>query len=300
MADVRAVHGLRLINAQDMPTRSAMIADTVPPAIVTSAVTLFHMALAITLLLGAPVTGWVVDHLGFAVSYLIASSGHVAVLVVIARMRAGRKAADPDARMESVRSNMREGLRYLRQDAAVRWIVILTWAVFTAGISVMGLLIAAWVDDILALGATGWGLMMVTWGAGGVLVSATLTARGEYGHKGPLFLAAALGFGLTVIGFGLSRSLAAAFFFNGVAGGMHQLLLIVSIASLQNVVPNRLLGRVLALLLLAQGTAQVAGLGVGAIGQLVGLELLYPAAGLVVVLITVAAAASQRPLRALD
>ena len=71
-------------------------------------------------------------------------------------------------------------------------------------------------------------------------------------------------------------------------------------AALQHAVPNRLLGRVMSLLWLAQGIAQVAALGTGALGQVVGLDVLFPLAGVAILLFTLATVAMQRPLRALN
>ena len=289
-----------LINAQDLPTRNAMIADIVPLSRITSAVTIFQLALAVTFLVGAPIAGWAVDHLGFGTTYLLAGIGHLVVLAVVLRMRSGGAAADPDATQQSVLANVRAGIDHMRGDPVVRWIVLLTWVAFTAGMSVMGMLIAAWVGDVLELGATGWGVMAMFWWAGGVLASVALMFRGEYGRKGPLLLGATLVFGLAVLGFGLSRDIAPAFLFNGLAGANFQLIAIVGIASVQAAVPSRLLGRVMALLMLSQGIAQLAGLALGALGQLISLHMLYPAAGLAIVLFALATAALQRPLRTLN
>lgn len=289
-----------LINAQDLPTRNAMIADVVPASMLTSAVTIFQLSLSLTIIVGAPLTGVLIETFGFGVTYLLAGVGHVVVFVAVARMRSGESAADPEAAGESVLDNVRAGIERLRADAVVRWVVLASWVSFTAGMSVMGLLIAAWVRDVLELDAAGWGLLMVSWGAGAVLASGVLALRGEYGHKGPLFLGSMLLFGVAVIGFGFSRELVLAFIFNGIAGATMQLLRIIGVASLQNVVPNRLLGRVMALLMLSQGIAQAAGVAVGGLGQWLGLELLYPAAGLTIVLFTLALVMAQRPLRTLD
>ncbi len=292
--------GFALINAQDLPTRSAMIHDMVPPSRITSAVTIFQLALAGMMLVGAPITGWSIEHLGFGPTYMLAGAPHLVVLLVVLRMSSGGTAADPEATEESVLANVRGGIAYLRTDPAVRWMVLLTWVAFTAGISVIGLLVPAWVRDVLDLDATGWGVMAVFWGIGAVLASVALLSRGEYGQRGPLFLGATLVFGLAILGFSLSGEIAPAFLFNGLAGAAFQVMTIVGIASLQTAVPPRLLGRLMALLMLAPGIAQLAALALGALGQLIGLEVLFPAAGLVIILCTLATAALQRPLRTLN
>ena len=289
--------GFALINAQDLPTRSAMIHDMVPPARVTSAVTIFQLALAGTMLVGSPIAGWSIEHLGFGATYMLAGAPHLIVLLVVLRMRSGGTAADPASTEESVLANVRAGIDILRRDPVVRWIVLLTWIGFATGISVMGLLVAAWVRDVLELGATGWGVMAVFWGIGAVLASLVLMARGEYGLKGPLFLGATLMFGLAILGFSLSRNVASAFLFNALAGAAFQVIVIVGIASVQTAVPPRLLGRVMALLMLAQGIAQVGAFALGALSQLIGMEVLFPAAGVAIMLLTLATVGLQRPLR---
>lgn len=291
---------LGLIDAQDMPARSAMIADTVPGSMLTSAVTIFTMSLSVTMLIGAPATGLLLERFGFGTTYIIAGLGHIIVILALLRMRVSATPADPDAARQSVLSNIRVGLGYLRSDPVVRWIVLASWVSFTIGMSVMGLLIAAWVRDILALDATGWGVMMVFWGVGGLIASGALSLKGEFGRKGPLYLTALFVFGLAVVGFGFSRILIVAFLFNGLAGGMQQWIRILSTASLQHVVPNRVLGRVMSLLILSQGISQTFGLAIGALGQWIGLETLYPAAGFAIIAFAVVLAISQPRLRALD
>ena len=286
-----------VINAQDLPTRNAMIRDVVPEAMVTRAVTLFQLALAVTMLTAGPIAGLSIDHLGFGVTYLIASLGHLIVLAAAWPMRISATAADPQAGDESMLANVRAGIDYLRSDAVVRWVVFATWLGFAAGISVMGLLIAAWASDVLRLDATGWGLMMTTWGGGGVLTAGLLALRHDVRRRGALFLGAMLLFGLSVIAFGLSRNLALAFLFNGTAGAAFMIVHVLGIAIVQGRVPNRLLGRVMGLVLLAQGIAQAVGLAVGGLGQAIGLVLLYPLAGASIVLLAIAVATAQRPLR---
>lgn len=291
---------LGLIDAQDMPARNAMIADVVPNSMLTSAVTIFTMSLSVTMLIAAPASGLLLERFGFGTTYIVAGLGHIVIILALLRMKVSEQPADPDAARESVISNVRVGLARLRSDPVVRWIVLASWVSFTIGMSVMGLLIAAWVRDILELDATGWGVMMVFWGIGGLLASGALSLKGEFGHKGPLYLTALFVFGLAIVGFGYSRILIVAFLFNGLAGGMQQWIRIISTASLQHVVPNRVLGRVMSLLILSQGISQTFGLAIGALGQYIGLEMLYPAAGFAVIAFTVLLAISQPRLRALD
>ena len=286
-----------LWTAQDQPTRTAMVRDVVPASALTSAIMLHQLLMAIAFLPAPLLAGWTIDRFGFATTYLLSGLGHIVVMIALVAMRSPGGVADPTARGESVIQNMRAGFAVMRADPVVRWTILLTWVVLAAALSVMGILIAAWVQDILLLSATGWGWMALCWGIGGLLSSVWLMWRVDSRRKGALFLGSCALMGLSVLAFGLSRSIPAAFFWNGVAGLANALVLTLGIALVQEIVPNRVLGRVTSLLLLSQGLLQVAGLAVGLIAQAVGLPVIYPVAGALVLVVTLAATVAQRPLR---
>ena len=138
--------------------------------------------------------------------------------------------------------------------------------------------------------------MAVFWGLGGLLASVALTYVGEYGGKGPLFIVSSALFGVAVLGFAFSRSLVLSAGFFVVAGVGFQTMVTVNTVIAQQVTPNRLLGRVMSLLWMAQGIARTSGVVIGAVGQLIGLPLLYPLIGALMLGIALLAAL-QRPLR---
>ena len=288
-----------LMTAQDQPTRSAMVRDSVPEALLSRAATQHQMVMSLALLAAAPLIGLSIERLGFAETYLLAGLGHLAVLFAITRMsRSGP--SDPDASAESVFHNLQQGIAVLRQDPVVRWVVFSNWALTALGMSVMGILVAAWLDDILALDASDWGIMVIFWGAGGLLASSWLSWRADLRRTGLWFLGAATLMGFAVMGFGFSRIVIVAFLFNGLVGLAYQFVLTLGVVIIQRQVPNRLLGRVMGLLLLAGGLMQIAGLIVGVIAQAVGLERVYPAAGILMLIYVAVLAVRQRPLRHFD
>ncbi len=284
--------------AQDIPTRAALAGETVPAPIRTSAITMHWLVFAGALVIGAPLTGWMIEVIGFANVYLVAAAMHLLVILGLRAIRARGEPADPDASASSVLENVREGLRYLAQDAAMRWTVILTILALAMGILTMGILVAAWVSDVLLLDAQGWGRLALFWGLGGVLANLALIGARRVSGQGTLFLGGAALLGVSVIGVSASRDVvpaAIAFMFAGFGA---QMVMTVSNAIAQSIVPARLLGRVMGLLWVAQGLAQSSGLFVGLIGQAIGLTVLYPLVGflmVIVVLITII----RSPLRAL-
>lgn len=289
-----------LVQGQDGPTRTSMLRDVVPEAALSSALSFFFMLVSAALLVAAPFSGWSLEHLGIGTTYLISAIGPAAILACALPMKSAGMAADPDAHRESVWENLRGGLRVLAEEPAVRWTVLLTWISTAAGLSVMGVLIGAWVKDVLLLGASGWGNLAVFWGLGSVLSTTYLMTRSSLQHRGWLFLGACGGLGAAVLGFSFSRSIPIAFAFNGMAGVTFMLMNTVSLAIVQAMVPNRVLGRVTGLLLLGGGLMQVTGLLVGLLAAAIGIEHTYTTAACVIMATTALVALRQRPLRVLD
>ena len=289
-----------LMDAQDMPARNALVANVVPVRMRTTAMTLNWLALPVTLLVMMPASAWMIDRLGFATMHVFAAAGHLVVLWMLRRMELRAGAADEAAGGQSVFENVRAGLGYLRTEPAVRWTIYVTWIAMFGGTAAMWILSAAWVRDVLDLGAESWGRIALFWGVGALLASGALATRGEYGRKGQLVLGSAMLVGLSVLGFSLTRSLAGAALFFALGGVASQLLVTVSTAITQQVVPDRLLGRVMGLLILANGIAQLMGVVVGVAAQAAGLATVYLVLGIAMTAFALLIMAWQRPLRTLD
>ena len=288
-----------VINAQDIPTRTAVAAETVPPQMQTMAITLHWLAFACALLIAAPSTGWLIGHIGFANIYLLAMGSHLLTALGLRFLRAGRTAADPDAVHESIVRNVYQGIRYLRTDATMRWAVLLTVIVIASGSVALGILVATWMSDMLHVDAAGWGWLALFWGLGGVLANGFLVSRGNYRRKGLLFLGGAASFGVAVLVFSQTRSLPVVALTFMAGGGGSQLVLAVGSAMAQQQVPRHLLGRVMGLLSLAQGVASLSGFFLALLGQAIGLAILYPLIGVFMLGVT-ALTAIRSPLRHLD
>ena len=182
----------------------------------------------------------------------------------------------------------------------VRWTVILTWASTMLGLSILGVLVSAWASDVLGLNAAGWGRLAFFWGLGSLIAATALTVKDVTRHRGMFFLGWAFIFGLAVLAFSLSRSLTFVHASTALAGGSYMAFTIAGISIVQKTVPNRLLGRVTGLLLLGQGLMQVFALFVGIVARFAGLEAVYLAAAIILIVLTLAVAITQRPLRTLD
>jgi MFS family permease len=289
-----------LMNAQDLAARTALVADVVPAHHLTSAITMNWLAMAVVMLVANFLGGTLVEVLGFGVTYAIGVAPHLIIVALLWAMRLRAGPADVHARDRSLLANVADGIAYLRQDQAVRWTVLLMWIAVFGGMNVLWTLGAAWMHDVMHLGAAGWSRLTIFWSVGMIAASVLLVTRGTYRGKGRVFIGAGVLYGVAVVVYAFSRSIpltGVAMLFGGLAFQLQQT---VGTAILQIVVPRHLLGRVTALLFLAPGLAQASGLPIGLIGQAAGMEVLFPIVGAIMLGSGVAIAIVQRPLRTLD
>ncbi|MSP22815.1 MAG: MFS transporter [Dehalococcoidia bacterium] len=289
-----------LMNAQDLAARTALVSDVVPTHHLTSAVTLNWLVMAVVMLLANFLGGTLVEALGFGPTYAIGVVPHLAIVGLLWKLRLRAGPADVHAHEQSLFGNVADGIAYLKQDSAVRWTVLLMWIAVFGGMNVLWTLGAAWMHDVLDLGAAGWSRLTIFWSVGMIGASVYLVTKGSYRGKGRIFIGAGVLYGVAVVVYAFSRSIpltGIAMLFGGLAFQLQQT---VGTTILQTVVPRQLLGRVTALLFLAPGLAQVSGLPIGLIGQAVGMQVLFPIVGGVMLASGVAIALIQRPLRTLD
>ncbi|MDA1061573.1 MAG: MFS transporter [Chloroflexi bacterium] len=288
-----------LMNAQDLPARTSLVADIVPDRLVIVAVTVNWLVLAVVMLLANYLGGFFVQRLGFGVTYALGVAPHLVIVVLLSRLQLANTAADEGASGRSLLRNIHDGIAYLRGESAVRWTVLVMWVSVTGGVNVLWTLGAWWMDEVLGVDPTGWSVLTIFWSIGMVLASASLFAMGDYRRKGRRYVTAALTYAVAVLVYALSRSVWLTGAALLVAGFAFQNQQTIATAILQTVVPRNLLGRVTALLFLSQGLAQSSGLAFGALGQFIGLQATFPAIGLTLLAIAIAVAVVQRPLRTL-
>ena len=288
-----------LMNAQDLPARTSLVADLVPDRLVITAVTVNWLVLAIVMLIANYLGGVLVQRLGFGLTYALGIAPHLVIVLLLSRLELANVAADAEASGRSLLRNVHDGFAYLRRDPAVRWTVLVMWVSVTGAVNVLWTLGAWWMDEVLGVDPTGWSVLTVFWSIGMVAASALLFAQGDYRSKGRRYLVAALTYAAAVLVYAVSRSVLLTGAALLVAGFAFQNQQTIATAILQTVVPRNLLGRVTALLFLSQGLAQTLGLGFGALGQFMGLQAMFPAIGLSMVAIAIAVLLMQQPLRRL-
>jgi MFS family permease len=284
------------LGAIDGPTRQAMVPELVGREDLPNAIALDAVAMQVAFPIGLPLTGVLIDAIGFGWTYVITLWGYVSIVVALALMR--YRPARRVVRQRRVWSDIRVGLRYTREHTTLLWLMLLTFAVTGLGMPVVANLGPVWTSRVLHLSPTGVGLLAMTWGVGSTIASIAMTNVGHFRAKGWLLIGAALGFSACVVAFGYSRLIPLSAVINI---GLGSLLTVTSVSAtslVQRLVPNDIQGRVMSLFMMSSGVAQLLTLPIGGLAQWATFELVMPIAGwtsfALVLLIAVAQPAVRR------
>jgi MFS family permease len=282
----------------DAPVRQALIPDLVPAEHVPNAVALTMAAQMGTFALTPALAGFVIDALGPGGAYAVSVGGNV--IVIVALMLLHFRGTPAGSRGRSMLSNVVEGVRYVRSDPTVLRVILIMLTMGAFGVAIFNGLIAKWATEILDLEPGQYGLLASTWGVGSLIASYVLASTNLLDHKGRVFIVSSLAFGVSLMLFGFTRSLPVAglaYVLNGMAMASSG---VASIAIVQGIVPNEVRGRVMSLYGLNQSAAQLNGITLGAVAQVMGMAFLLPATAAVCTAIVAGLVIATPGLRRLD
>lgn len=265
------------LSAIDAPTRQAMVPELVGREDLPNAIALDAVAIQIAFPIGLPLTGVLIDSIGYGWTYLCTLGAYASIVGALAMMRY-RPAPQP-ARRRDVVGDIREGMVYVRQKPVLLWIMLLTFAVSGLGMPVVANLGPVWTSRVLGLSPTGVGLLAMTWGVGATVASLAMTNVRHFPAKGWLLLGAAAGFSLCVVGFGYSRIIPLSAVINIGLGGLLTVSSVSATSLVQRLVPNTVQGRVMSLFMMSSGISQLLTLPIGAVAQWATFELVMPVVG---------------------
>lgn len=285
------------VESMDAPTRQALVPLLVPREHLPNAVALFIAAQISAYAFLPPMAGIAIETIGTGGAFAISLTGHA---VVVGALLTLKVRARPPASTQSVVRSVGEGIRYASGRPRVLW--VLTFGVFVGvlGFPIISTLAPYWMKNELGLGAGGWTLMGWIWGLGTVVSTVTLSTRNSPRHLGRIIVGGTAGFGLTLVVFGLTRSLplaAAAWCLNGTFFTAN---MIASTSLLQMIVANQYMGRVMSLRGISSSLNQIAAAPLGAAADWVGMSKMVPAVAALLTMLIVTPAAASRTVRTLD
>jgi MFS family permease len=237
---------LGLANAVDMPTRQAFAVEMVGRDDMANAVGLNAALFNASRILGPAVAGLLIGAFNISIAFLINGISYIAVLIGYFLMRDSELRPIPaiarPTGWRDVVENLAEGARYVRRTPLVLLGCAVVGLAATFGMNFQ-VLVPPLADNVLDVGAVGFGLLMAASGVGSTLAALSVAFSKKVGPSRIVYGAIGLGAASVVLALSTSfaLSLVAMFF-----AGMGAIAMAVTAnTTIQAAVPDQLRGRVM-------------------------------------------------------
>jgi len=259
------------VGAFDLPARQSLVPSLVPVQELPNAISLNTIMQQTSQVLGPAVGGVVIASANVGWAYVINAVSFAAVIVALLLMRdvPGRPEQPGLTDALSWQAAV-EGLRFVFRSPLIRSTMLLDF--FATFFSSATALLPIFAQDILKVGATGYGWLYAAPAVGATMMSAAmvlLTSR--INRRGPVLLWAIGLYGLATVIFGLSRSFWITFAALALTGVADTISMVIRNIVRQLETPDRLRGRMIGVnMVFFIGGPQLGELEAGAVANWLG------------------------------
>jgi MFS family permease len=257
----------------DLPARQALYPTLVPREHLPNAISLNTIMFQTASVIGPSIGGILIAAYGVGWVYVANALSFGCVIAALLLMRgvSGRpeRLGHEPANEVSLRAAV-EGLKFVFASPLIRSTMLLDF--FATFFSSATALLPIFAQDVLQVGARGYGWLYAAPAVGAVAMSAAMipmTNRIE--RRGPVLLWAVAGYGLATVLFGVSKYFWLTFFALAMTGAMDTISMIIRNIVRQLETPDRLRGRMMGVnMVFFQGGPQLGELEAGAVANWLG------------------------------
>jgi MFS family permease len=262
--------------AFDAPGRHSMLPRLVPPRAIASAIGLQSAAFNGAQIIGPLAAGILYFPIGIAGLLIINAASFIAILFALVAMAPIPRLSEPT---HSVLRSVGHGMRYLKTNTRVAWLLSLTAvALFCTGSFVA--LLPAVAGDLRFLGTSWLSLLLAAVGVGALVGSFGLMRLGHSRYVGRIYAGATLFNGLAIVFFALSLQPAYALITAFAAGLAGTLMAGLTNTMLQGAITDEYRGRIMSIFsFMFIGLTPAGQLVLGAIGTPLGIHAALIVAG---------------------
>jgi MFS family permease len=258
-----------IINVFDVPARQAFIVEMVGKQDLTNAIALNSSVFNGAAVIGPSVAGVVIAFLGVPLCFLSNSISYLAAVAALLLMR-DLPRREPMIHQERLFARLAEGAHYARRTPVVGGLLI-TVACFSLFAMNRSTLLPLFADEVLRVGAQGFGFMLAAMGLGAVCGALTLAFFPEIGANPRRQLWVAAIWSAALLEFAVSRVFVISLVTLFVAGYCQISFLATTNSRLQTITPDHLRGRVMALYMQAfAGVSPIGNVQAGLLASLWG------------------------------
>jgi MFS family permease len=277
----------------EVPAVQTLIADLVAREDHGNATGMYSVGVRGVGAVGALTGGLIIDAFGPVPVFLLASMLPVAGIRLVSSIAAPQPAATAHAGVRGVWVDTARGLSVMLRLPMVASLIALAIVVEIFGFAYNALLPAI-ADHVLEVDASGLGALAAAASIGSVGGSLVVSAVGDAPRRGRVVIGVTLVFGAAIVAFGANEVFGIALVLAAAVGATATMFDALQWVLLQAHVPDELRGRVIGAWVWAIGFGWIGHLGLGALGDLVGVQAAVITAGAVVVAVGLLAAASPR------
>jgi MFS family permease len=185
------------------PAFYALIADIVRSDRLANANGILSVAQTTGEMLGPVIVGLVIAASGAHTVFWLVVAGNAFGLLLLLRVREPER-RKPESKA-SFASQLAEGLSYARNTQPLPWLTLLVMAQNLFAVAVFPLM-PVYADEVLKIGAQGFGLMGGVFGAGMLIGAAVVSIVGIHHRHAYVMLISGIAWDLSMVAFGFSRS----------------------------------------------------------------------------------------------
>ena len=253
----------------DGPARQALIPSLVPREHLPNAISLNTIMFQIASVAGPSLGGLVIASLSVGWVYVVNALSFASVLAALLMMRGLPVRAPADRGQIGVRA-IREGLRFVFSSPIIRSTMLLDF--FATFFSSATALLPIFAQDILHVGARGYGWLYAAPSAGALVASALMVRYVEaIDRRGVVLLWSVAGYGLATVLFGISRHFWLTFLCLALTGAADTVSVVLRNVVRQMETPDHLRGRMTGInMVFFMGGPQLGELEAGTVAQWLG------------------------------
>lgn len=265
----------------EIPSVQGMVTGSVPREVRMNAVAIQSTGMRAVGALGALAAGFAISWLGVPATFVASGIAFVigGFLALLANRGLRVKVVE---RTGSVIRDVFDGLKLISTLPIVRMILITAVLVEIFGFA-YGAVMPAVAKDVLNVDEKGLGTLTMMAGFGSMFGTLFLMMLGNFQRKGLLLIAVAVAYGLFLATFSAFGSYAVALVLIMGVGASAAAFDAMQWTLLQLNVPDEMRGRAVGAWVFAIGFGWIGHLGLGAVGELIGVDWALAAAGIVVI-----------------
>ena len=257
----------------DLPARQALVPTLVPREHLPNAISMNTIMFQTASVLGPSIGGIVIASAGVGWVYVVNALSFGCVIAALLLMRgvSGRPVRVGDEPENEISFKAaREGLKFVFESPLIRSTMLLDF--FATFFSSATALLPIFAQDVLHVGARGYGWLYAAPALGAVLMSAVMIpVASRIERRGPVLLWAVGGYGLATAVFGISTWFWLTFVCLALTGAMDTISMIIRNIVRQLETPDRLRGRMMGVnMVFFQGGPQLGELEAGAVANWLG------------------------------